>query len=274
MRFDRSISIAISALRREPDAGAIAILMYHSISSRPESAGHPYFRTATSPARFSEQMEWLAEAGAEIVELEKWNSPAATGKSPRVIITFDDGFSDFLSDALPALNRHGYPSTVFLPTAFIGTGKELLPGTKHLAWGQIEKLSAAGVTFGSHTARHLPLATLSRREIYVEVETSAESIEKHLGKRVISFSCPYAYPQAHPETLSALRDGLRNQGYTVAVTTKIGTVSPEDDPLSLRRLPINSDDDKSLFLAKIRGGYDWLGRAQQFVRHAKKTLHL
>jgi peptidoglycan/xylan/chitin deacetylase (PgdA/CDA1 family) len=37
--------------------------MYHSISDDPEPGVRPYFRVCTSPRRFAEHMQWLADAG-------------------------------------------------------------------------------------------------------------------------------------------------------------------------------------------------------------------
>jgi peptidoglycan/xylan/chitin deacetylase (PgdA/CDA1 family) len=38
-----------------------------------------------------------------------------------VVLTFDDGFRDFYTHALPALQDHGFSATMYLPTAFIGS---------------------------------------------------------------------------------------------------------------------------------------------------------
>jgi peptidoglycan/xylan/chitin deacetylase (PgdA/CDA1 family) len=217
-------------------------------------------------------MQWLAETGAEVVALDAWNSSFSKEHASRAVITFDDGFADFTTNAFPVLRAHGYPATMFLPTAFIETGKELSPGVKHLGWGDIRQLSLAGVVFGSHTASHRHLETLSRQEIDEEVGISAETIRNRLGGKVTSFSCPFAFPQAHPAIISALRESLEQCGYTVGVTTKIGTVSVHDDPYTLKRLPINSADDKKLFMAKLHGEYDWLNGVQRMVRYAKKIV--
>jgi peptidoglycan/xylan/chitin deacetylase (PgdA/CDA1 family) len=246
--------------------------MYHRIGDHVETGRHPYFKTVTSPARFEQQMQWLAEAGAEVVALDKWNSPFAGKRTLRVIITFDDGFADFMTNALPVLRNHNYHATMFLPTAFIGTGKELLTGVKHLEWTDVRQLIAAGIGIGSHTVTHRHIDTLSPVEIDQEIGLSAETIQHNCGGKVTAFSCPYAFPQAHLAVISALCGSLVKYGYSVGVTTKIGTVSVNDDPYTLKRIPINSDDDKKLFLAKLNGAYNWLAGIQRMVRTAKKIL--
>lgn len=283
MRIDRLISLRTPTVRKVGVGAHTTILMYHGICDRPEPGRHPYFKTVTSTTRFAEQMEWLAESGAEVVPLEAWNSPTLetalpevdglTKRSgPKVILTFDDGFQDFDTGAFPILRSHRFPATVFLPTAYIGTGLELLPGVKHLDWNSVEKLAGAGIRFGSHTATHRPMATLTSREIMVELRTSAADISKHIETKVTEFSCPFAFPQADRATLQAITSALTTCGYTVAVTTKIGRVNPSDDALSLRRIPVNGEDDRKLFLAKLAGGYDWLGGVQRWTRSAKRLL--
>lgn len=273
MRIDRGISLALSAMHSHGSAHRVAILMYHSISDRVETRVHPYFKTVTSPARFAQQMQWLEEAGAEVVALDDWKMPITQASMLRVIITFDDGFNDFITDAFPVLREHAYEATMFLPTDFIETGRELSVGVNHLGWDDVRRLSRAGVRFGSHTDNHRHLDTLLHHEIKEEVRTSAEIIRKHLGGKVTSFSCPFAFPQAHPMVIATLRETLAECGYTVAVTTRIGTVSMYDDPYTLKRLPINSDDDQKLFMAKLNGGYNWLNGMQRMVRYARKALH-
>jgi peptidoglycan/xylan/chitin deacetylase (PgdA/CDA1 family) len=248
------------------------ILMYHSISDRADKKSHPYYQTVTSPGRFAEQMQWLDEANAEVIALEQWNEPFTNDSRLRAIITFDDGFADFLTDAFPVLRQHGYTATMFLPTAFIGTGKELLPGVRHLNWDEVRQLSLAGISFGSHTVSHRHLDKISLADIHEEVKQSAETIAAQIGMKVTGFSCPFAFPQAYKGIIGALRESLRDCGYTVGVTTKIGTVSAHDDPCTLKRLPVNSADDKRLFMAKLHGGYNWLGFIQHWAQLVKKAI--
>jgi peptidoglycan/xylan/chitin deacetylase (PgdA/CDA1 family) len=246
--------------------------MYHSVSGRRQDHLRSYFTTATSLSRFEEQMQWIAESDSEVVSLSSWNAPFSDVSRHRVIITFDDGLYDFLTNAFPVLNAHGYPVTMFLPTGFVGTGKEIIHGVKHLGWTEIRELSAAGVEFGSHSVHHRHFETLLESEIKDEIRLSADSIEKHIGKRVTSFSCPFAFPHEYQDIVKTLHESLVECGYFTGVTTNIGTVSLGDDPFSLKRLPVNSDDDKMLFTAKLRGGYDWLNGVQHTVRFAKRFI--
>jgi hypothetical protein len=50
----------------------------------------------------------------------------------------------------------------------------------------------------------------------------------------------------------------------------IGRVQTGDDPFRIQRLPVNSCDDRALFLAKVDGAYDWLGPAQSAFRKLKR----
>src|SRR4029077_8679909 len=101
-RFDRLVSLYLSRpLRRagwiRPGAW-LPILMYHSVSSDLEEGVGPYYRLVTSPQRFAEQMQWLADLGYVGLALEDALAMLVNGKlngSRPVVITSDDGFRDF-----------------------------------------------------------------------------------------------------------------------------------------------------------------------------------
>ena len=65
-----------------------------------------------SPERFKRFMEWLKRGGYSSALPSEWDERAATNR--RVILTFDDAYEDFMSNAFPVLNRLGLKATVFV----------------------------------------------------------------------------------------------------------------------------------------------------------------
>lgn len=305
-RLDRLLSLyCYSPLRKMSTVKktAIPILMYHSISDETES-GHPYFWINTSKKRFAEHMQFLKENDykvislAEAVEILKsaQNIPIGMFKESEakhcssssypssipmsqeregfphryVVLTFDDGFHDFQEYAWPILSGFGFTATVFVPTDFIGNKRKLFNGRECLAWPEIRELHSHGITFGSHTLSHSKLYGLPWNEIWRELLDSRLRLEDELKTPANCFAYPYAFPQEDRSFILRFRQELIDQGYITAVTTVIGCAQQGSDPLCLKRLPVNGNDDERLLKAKLSGAYDWLAGAQTVVRRTKQ----
>jgi peptidoglycan/xylan/chitin deacetylase (PgdA/CDA1 family) len=231
--------------------------MYHSVSGEERCTGHPYFRTATDPQVFRAHLQFLHDNGFKVLDLgDPMGGGSGLGKP--VILTFDDGFLDFYTEAFPLLHRYGFSATVFLPTAYIGDTAKSFNGTQCLTWSQVRELQGAGIHFGSHTVTHPQLKTLTINDIREEVHCSKQTIEEKLGTSVKSFAYPYAFPEADRCFKQRLQVMLEEAGYENGVCTSIGTAGPNPHSFFLKRLPVNSLDDPRLFKAKLEGGYDWL----------------
>jgi peptidoglycan/xylan/chitin deacetylase (PgdA/CDA1 family) len=250
----------------------IPILMYHSISDDPEPGVSPYYRVATSPVRFREQMRWLRDSGYAVIDLAEAVARLSTGKFDgrrAVVLTFDDGFRDFVTGAWPVLEEQGFTATMFLPTAFIGETRKSFKGRECLTWDEVRDLRVRGARFGSHTVNHPILYELPWTEVRRELRDARLQIEDQLQERIDTFAYPYAFPQEDLEFAKRLRCELHEQGYVGAVTTVIGRAGAVSDPLCLKRLPVNQADDRSLFMTKLAGAYDWVGSVQSIVRRTK-----
>ena len=117
------------------------ILMYHRVA---DESFDPW-GLAVHPARFAEQMEWLAN-NRELLPLVEFSRrhQAGTLSPTAVAVTFDDGYACSAEVAAPLLDRLGIPATVFLPTALIRRGREFW-------WDELER-----IVLGS-TRSHLSL---------------------------------------------------------------------------------------------------------------------
>ncbi|MGB7925673.1 MAG: polysaccharide deacetylase family protein [Pyrinomonadaceae bacterium] len=123
-------------LRRSPQwlrnklAPGGLILMYHRVADLPSDP----FSLAVSPQHFAEHLEALRKHSRP-TSLRQLTESLQHGKSPRraVVVTFDDGYTDNLSNAKPLLERYDVPATAFVTTGHIGEGREFM-------WDELERL--------------------------------------------------------------------------------------------------------------------------------------
>lgn len=252
----------------------IPFLMYHSISDDTEQEVHPYFKVNTSPETFNEHMKFLNENNYTVISLynigEKLKSKETDKKC--VVITFDDGFQDFYTNAFPILEKYRFTATMFLPAAYINDKKNSFKGKEYLNWREIRELHGNNVTFGSHTMTHPKLVSLTETEVKNELCESKKVIEDKIGTPIETFSYPFAFPEENKNFKYFIKKTLQGCGYKIGVTTILGTVSPNDDPYLLKRIPVNSCDDLAFFKAKLSGAYNWLHTPQLLFKRTKRIF--
>ena len=280
-RLDRLLTLyffyPLTRLRSSDREPRIPILMYHSISDSKQERIHPYYQTTTSPQVFVQHMKFLHDNGYSVINLRnvsKYLVNRQKRNCKAAVLTFDDGFRDFYTKAFPVFQKHGFSATVFLPTAFIDNNRLKFKGKECLSWEEVRELHSKGVTFGSHTVNHPKLTMLKKDDIEFEIRRSKEKIEHEIGKPIKSFSYPYAFPETDNTFRKRLRSIIEAGGYENGVTTSIRTAAKGDDVFFLKRIPVNSFDDLTLFRAKLEAGYDWLHKLQYFVKLAKRSRKL
>lgn len=203
-----------SPLFRAPE---VSILCYHSIGSSESD-------TTISPEQFENQLTRLQRSGAQFVSLEKiveWIQHGAVLPRRVVAVTFDDGYADFETAALPILKKYDAPATVFVvgneaaARGYLGTSIPLLSAEA------IERLRAHPlIQIGYHSATHPNLARLGPDELVGEVVRPS-------GVRY------FAYPGGNhsPEAVQTVREA----GYKAAVTIGWDLVQKNTNPLLLPR---------------------------------------
>lgn len=275
LRLDRAGTLyVVRRLFRGPVGreGKIPILMYHSVAEEDESTVPPYYRIATAPSQFLQQMTWLHEQGYRSVNLASAVRQLHGGKSTAtktVVITFDDGYRNFCQHAFPVLDRFGFTATMFLPTASIADQPRVFNRRECMTWSDVRDLQQRDISFGSHTVNHPQLHGLDRGRIRDEIVRSRKAIEDKTGLAVDSFAYPYAFPQTDEPFIDMVRGILEEAGYSYGVCTRIGRAGMASDPLFLQRLPVNNADDVALLEAKMAGAYDWVGWTQSALKKVR-----
>jgi peptidoglycan/xylan/chitin deacetylase (PgdA/CDA1 family) len=132
-----------------------------------------------------------------------------------VRLTFDDGNSSDVSEALPELTRRGLRAQFFICPARFGTAGFL---DRH----EVRELSRAGMTLGSHGMDHVRWRRLDRPALEREIVGAKQLLEDALQAPVDTAACPFgAYDR---RTLSALRAA----GFKRVYTSDGGWASPTD----------------------------------------------
>lgn len=108
-------SVGLFPVFRRFFAGRAAIVMFHEIQRDCRSE----LMTGTSVELFEYSLSWLQREGWAIVSLEECLERLARNDRSRryAVLTFDDGYRDNVSVALPILERHDAPFMVYVPTA-------------------------------------------------------------------------------------------------------------------------------------------------------------
>lgn len=97
------------------------ILLYHRIAELPTDAQ----LLCVTPRHFEEHLEILRKEYS-LMGLQELFQVYQQGSLPQraVVVTFDDGYFDNLTNAKPLLERYDIPATVFVTTGYIGSERE------------------------------------------------------------------------------------------------------------------------------------------------------
>lgn len=107
-------------------------------------------------------------------------------KRPEIILTFDDGEMNNFLHAFPLLKEFGLSAYFFVTVDRIGK-----PG--YMGPTELQILSLAGMTVGSHGLTHRILTGLGDDELQRELTESRKTLEAILARPVISFSIPRGF---------------------------------------------------------------------------------
>jgi peptidoglycan/xylan/chitin deacetylase (PgdA/CDA1 family) len=228
-----------------------AFLGYHSVVED----GPQYL--SLRPQTFERQLDVLVRAGyrgGTRVDLRR----LAAGErldGRRAFLTFDDGFADTVTAALPRMRERGFAGMVFVLPGHLDSGAPLAwpevageavrrPGTmRSLDWSMAGELVEAGWEVGSHTMTHPRLPALSDEALRQELLDSRQRVAEALGRcEMLS----YPFGEWDERVAAAARDA----GYDFAFTLPLGS-QRRYARLSIPRLTIDDRDTPRRFRAKL-----------------------
>ena len=204
-----------------------AILTYHSI----DSSGSPI---SLSEEAFRAHVRFFGSGRVAVVPLA--DLPSMPDETDAVALTFDDGFLNFTSTAMPLLSHLGFPATVFVVSdavggsnAWGGTPTPGIPALPLMSWPDLERARDAGFEIGAHTRNHPHLTGLSQAQAEDEITGCADRILSELGERPRRFAYPYGDVN---DSVAA----VARQAFEHSVTTELDLVRSDDDRALLPRL--------------------------------------
>jgi len=166
----------------------VPILMYHYIRDYNNPKDRVGNTLSVSPTNFDQQMNYLASNGYTPITLDTlyaiFNHQVTSPAKP-VVLTFDDGYIDFYSQAYPILRKYNFHAVSFIATGLIGQ-------PAYMSWGNIHEIQGSGlVTFEAHTITHAYLPKLSYQAMLHELLQSKQTLQSQTGYTVNFIAYPY-----------------------------------------------------------------------------------
>jgi peptidoglycan/xylan/chitin deacetylase (PgdA/CDA1 family) len=216
----------------------VPILLYHSVSNSPSDASAPF---TVTPEDFERHLDAIVERGLHCMTVSDYLDARNAGTLPTdkqvVLITFDDGYLDFVETCLPLLAARNLPSTMYITTGWMSdtSSRQAGPADPMMAFAQLADLESANVEIGAHSHAHHQMDTLSAKHSYDELTRSKFLLEDKLGHGIRSFAYPHGY-NSH-----RIRKQVLQAGYDSATAVRNALSPQSDNPLRLARLMLMND---------------------------------
>lgn len=240
----------------------IPILVYHHIRRDNE----PPIEYSIGVRQFGAQMRLLHRLGYQSVSLDAlFDSAHASiaSRGKRVVVTFDDGYDSFCSNALPVLRKFDLTATLFLVAGEIGGVNRWdvacgMPELRLMDIAAIREVLGEGMEIGSHGWQHRDLTACTAAELREETLRSKRELENVFSVPVRTFAYPYG------RFNQSAQCAVREAGYDGALSVFSDAPPATADPFAIPRIYVHEGDGALRFRAKISAAYSrlkaWRGR--------------
>ena len=222
------------------------VIAYHAVGEcAPEDDPHSLFITLEA---FERQMDFLAQH-RRVVTLAEAVAGPRDGGAPAVAITFDDGYRSVLECAVPVLEDHNFPATIFVPTKWLGDHNRWDPPSRcPLSIMDVDELrtaAARGFSIETHGHEHRHLEGASEEIAAADIAASLAVLGK-IQESAVRF---LAYPFSHgsPDAQRAAQAAGLNAAFSID--------RPGTGRFDFPRVQITPYDGTSMFRLKTSGRY-------------------
>jgi peptidoglycan/xylan/chitin deacetylase (PgdA/CDA1 family) len=236
-------------------AASIPILVYHQISQAP-AKGAPFRGLYVAPAAFARQMALLRLLGYQGLSMGALLPYLKGEKCGKVVgLTFDDGYLNNLTHALPVLQRHGFSSTCYAVSNKLGQTNDW---DRDIGIAQVPLMTAddlrlwvaGGQEVGSQTQNHVRLLQSDASTALAEMTQCKAALEGLLGSPVAHFCYPFGeYDPTHVAM-------ARQAGFQTVTTTRRGRSMVGANLLELPRAPVLRSTTLPVFWLKVATAYE------------------
>lgn len=231
----------------------VPILMYHHISSTiaaPSQVG-----LTVSDSDFAAQLEYLRQHGYHTVLLRRvfaaLYTHAALPPHP-IVLSFDDGYRDNYTDALPILRHYQDVAEFNVITAYPGI---TLGVNTYMTWKQIKTLVKDGMEIGSHTIDHQDLGLMSEDHLRYELRDSRNVLQQklHVPVQFIAYPSGEPFKDGSPAAQQLLLTLLPEYGYVGGLLDSAEQTSVQNaqQPYQLNRIRVSNGEPIGTFAASL-----------------------
>ena len=154
---------------------------------------------------------------------EQFNKPKS---KKEILITIDDAFESFYTEAWPYLKENKIPFILFVSTEPVGK-------RGYMTWKQIKEIESYNFTnIGHHSHTHEYLIDVSNEEFILDIETANKIFVRELGYIPSLFSYPFG------EYSKFMKDYI-SKNFKYAFGQHSGVIDLNKDKFELPRFPIN-----------------------------------
>jgi peptidoglycan/xylan/chitin deacetylase (PgdA/CDA1 family) len=187
----------------------VTVILYHRVNDDLRDS------LTTGIEQFDRQMALVRKHCTPVsIEQIVANELPRRADKPLVCVTFDDGYCDNYSNAVPLLLRHQIPCAFFVSTGFIDTsrqfphdeGKVRMP-LATMTWEQLRRMRDDGFVVGSHTVNHVNCAAADAAVVQKELCDSLRQLREKLKLREVILAYPFGGREhMTPERLELVKD--------------------------------------------------------------------